>query len=177
MTHAAWLWRPAAQARHRLSPPCAGLGHVPGPSRSPTCRPRPALQPTPPRHGRSRWCGNRPLRELLFGSREKLGEVITRRHAADGRVAGCGRSVPERPLCTWPTTGNYRPLRAHIEADIACRATVELSPSVASRQCPRLPSQVSGEQVQADRSRQGERDREHRPRNCDQAIRLAVSMT
>jgi hypothetical protein len=36
-------------------------------------------------------------------------------------------------------------------------ATAELSPSVASRQCPRLQSQVSGEHVQADWSRQGER--------------------
>ena len=42
-------------------------------------------------------------------------------------------------------------------ADTACPATAELSPSVANRRCPRLPSQVSGEHVQADRSRQGER--------------------
>ncbi len=35
-------------------------------------------------------------------------------------------------------------------------ATAELSRSVASRQCPRWQSQVSGEHVQADRSRQGE---------------------
>jgi hypothetical protein len=35
-------------------------------------------------------------------------------------------------------------------------ATAELSRSVASRQCPRRQSQVSGEHVQADRSRQGE---------------------
>jgi hypothetical protein len=45
----------------------------------------------------------------------------------------------------------------HNQADIACPATAELSPSVASRQCPRLQSQVSGEHVQADWSRQGER--------------------
>jgi hypothetical protein len=38
-------------------------------------------------------------------------------------------------------------------------ATAELSGSVASRQCPRRESQVSGEHVQADRSRQGERHR------------------
>jgi hypothetical protein len=36
-------------------------------------------------------------------------------------------------------------------------ATAELSPSVAGRQCPRLQSQVSGEHVQADWSRKGER--------------------
>jgi hypothetical protein len=42
-------------------------------------------------------------------------------------------------------------------ADIACPATAELSPSVASRQCPRLQSQVSGEHVQADWSRHGGR--------------------
>jgi hypothetical protein len=43
------------------------------------------------------------------------------------------------------------------QADIACPATAELSPSVASPQCPQSQSQVSGEHVQADWSRQGER--------------------
>ena len=50
-----------------------------------------------------------------------------------------------------------RPRSRYISADIACPATAELSPSVASRQCPRLQSQVSGEHVQADWSRQGGR--------------------
>ena len=47
-------------------------------------------------------------------------------------------------------------VRKQIDADIACPATAELSPFVASRQCPRLQSQVSGEHVQADWSHQGE---------------------
>jgi hypothetical protein len=34
------------------------------------------------------------LCELLFGSREKLGEVIARRHAADHNAASCDRPVP-----------------------------------------------------------------------------------
>jgi hypothetical protein len=34
------------------------------------------------------------LCELLFGSREKLGEVIARRHAADPDAASCDRPVP-----------------------------------------------------------------------------------
>ena len=34
-----------------------------------------------------------PSRSLLFGSREKLGEVIARRHAADHNSASCDRPV------------------------------------------------------------------------------------
>ena len=34
------------------------------------------------------------LCELLFGSREELGEVIARRHAADRNAASCDRPVP-----------------------------------------------------------------------------------
>jgi hypothetical protein len=79
-------------------------------------------------------------------------------HAQEGR-RDCTKS---QDTCRSPSSVRQRAALPSVwtgarSALIACRATAVLSPSVASRLCPRLQSQVSGENVRADRSRQGER--------------------
>ena len=65
-----------------------------------------------------------------------------------------GREPNSRPGAVTTVT---LAIQVAAQADIACRATAELSPPVTNHTCPGLPSQVPGEPVPADRSRRGAR--------------------
>ncbi len=74
---------------------------------------------------------------------------------ANGKLAEACLPRPRAEQRSGAVTTVALAIQAAAQADIACRATAELTPPVTNHTCPGLPSQVPGEPVPADRSRRG----------------------
>ena len=166
--------------RRNRNPPGWGTGTLPGSALNAAClvHNMSLRAPMAARRGRPRRCAglhdshqcHRRCAEQVPRQAGKHGKITqtfvlalsTANPPGHQRATATGRRADPAQAHRNPCYVRQLRQRAHDRepyrtADIACPATAELSPSVASRQCPRLQSQVSGEHVQADWSRQGGR--------------------